>query len=322
MLKEKRDSKGLIKSFRQDCNESDLDKWANIMVEMHEKKKRMYHYTSLDTFMKILSGIEGDAFIFRAGSVYTMNDSQEMILGYNYIKKYLPCVEENLKVKQEEKLFNLFKDKKKNKDVKKMFGDWLINDDTTNFVVSFSSTPDILPMWSLYGDHGSGVCLEFSPYIIKEYYNKNNIEKNLQIEECVYKENDIEEVMMRVLAVVYKYFLSRNNEEQRINPLTKAKYLATMCGITCAYVKHHCFEYEKEVRMNVFRHIKEWVFDESRNGHRIVYVKVPIPIDAMTGIIVGPAVDMSKVRNALIMSLRAKGIHIEPIQSEIPFRIY
>ena len=322
MSKEKKESKDQVNSLRMDCNESDLDIWAYEMVEIQEKKKRMYHYTSLDSFMKILSGIKGDAFTFRAGSVYTMNDSQEMILGYNYIKKYLPCIEEKLKVKQEEKLFNLFSDKKKNKDVKKKFGDWLINDDTTNFVVSFSSAPDILPMWSLYGGHGTGVCLEFSPYVIKEYYKNKDIDHRLPIEECAYREDDIEEMMMQGLTIVYKLFLEMNNEEQKSNPLTKAKYLATMCGLSGAYVKHPCFEYEKEVRMNVFRHIKDWNFDESRNGHRIVYVEVPIPIDALTNIIVGPAADMSKVRNAMIMSLRAKGIHIKPIQSTMPFRIY
>lgn len=305
-----------------DNNKNHIDKWVYEMVEMHEKKKRIYHYTSLDAFMAILSNVRDDTFTFRAGSVYTMNDSQEMILGYNYIKKYLPSVEEKLKIRQEEKLFNLFNDRKRNNDIKKKFGDWLINDDTTNFVVSFSSTPDILPMWSLYGGHGTGVCLEFSPYVIKEFYKVNNIDKNLQIEDCVYNEEEIEKKMMRELAVVYNLYLDMNNSEQRRDPLVKTKYLATMCGITGAYVKHHCFEYEKEIRMNVFRHIKEWIFGESRYGHRIVYVNVPIPIDALKGIIVGPAAEMDKVGNAMIMSLRAKGIHIKPIQSEIPFRIY
>lgn len=322
MPKENNSNKNQINPLLPNDNKGDLDKWAYEMVKEQEKRKRIYHYTSLDTFFKIISDVRNDIFTFRAGSVYTMNDSQEMILGYNYIKKYLPCVEEKLGIKQEEKLFNLFGNRKKNNDLKKKFGDWLINDDLTNFVVSFSSAPDILPMWSLYGGNGTGVCLEFSPYEINEYYKVNNIGKQFRIEECVYNEDDIEKLMMRELTVVYKLFLDGNNAEQRLNPLAKAKYLAIMCGITGAYVKHKSFEYEKEVRMNVFRHIKEWQYGESRNGHRIVYVNVPISINALKGIILGPATEMDNVRNAMIMSLRAKGIHIEPIQSKIPFRIY
>lgn len=302
--------------------ESDMDEWAYEMVEFQEKKKRIYHYTSLDAFIKILSGIEDDSFIFRAGSVYTMNDSQEMILGYENIMKYLPCVEEKLNVKQEEKLFCFFRDSKKNEDIKKKFGGWLINDDTSNFVVSFSSAPDILPMWSLYGGQGAGVCLEFSPYVIKEYYKMNNVEKNLQINECVYKEDDIKELMMRRLTIVYKQFLENNSAEKRLDPLNKAKYIATMCGIAGAYVKHTCFEYEKEVRMNVFRNKEKWIFDKTRNGHYMTYVNVPIPVDALKGIIIGPAAEIDKVRNVIIMLLRTKGVHLEPTQSKMPFRIY
>ena len=303
-------------------NESYSSRWAYEMVEKQEKGKRVYHYTSLDAFYNILADVEEDFFTFRAGSVYTMNDVQEMKLGYEYLKEYLPKVEKRLGIKQEDKLFNMFKDVKKNENISEKFGEWLINDDLTNFVVSFSSSPNILPMWTLYGGNGAGVCLEFSPYIIKEYYNKNGIDENLLIKECVYNRDDIEELMMSELHIVYKLFLDENSDEQRLNPLTKAKYLATMCGITGAYVKHPCFEYEQEVRMTVFRPINDWNYGESRNGNRIVYVNVPIPLKALNNIVIGPAADMDKVRKALVMSLRTKGIHIDPTQSTMPYRNY
>lgn len=306
----------------QEFNDRYSSRWAYEMVEKQEKEKRVYHYTSLDAFYNILADVKEDFFTFRAGSVYTMNDVQEMKLGYEYLKEYLPKVEKRLGIKEEDKLFNMFKDVKKNENISEKFGEWLINDDLTNFVVSFSSSPNILPMWTLYGGNGAGVCLEFSPYLISEYYNDNNIDKNLRIKECVYNEDDIRELMMRDISVVYKLFLNMNNKDQRLNPLTKVKYLATMCGIIGAYVKHPCFEYEQEVRMNVFRRINEWKYGESRNGNRIIYVNAPIPLKALKNVIIGPAADMNRIRNALNMSLRIKGIHIDPIQSTIPYRIY
>lgn len=305
-----------------DNNEFNLDKWAYEMVDLQEKKERVYHYTSLETLYTIISGVKDDFFTFHAGSVYTMNDSEEMKRGYDYIKKYLPLIEEELKVPKEHRLLNLTNNKDVNKNIKKNFGEWIINDDNTNFVISFSSEPDILPMWALYGNNGEGVCLEFSPYVIKKFYEQRLKEKNIQINRCVYNEEEIKVYTIGDLSIIYKMFLEGVSDEKKTDPYEKVKYLAIMCGIIGAYVKHPGFEYEKEIRMNVFRNIKYWRFHETRYGHQSAYVEVPIPIASLTNIIVGPAANMEYVNNALKLRLRTIGVKIEPIQSKIPFRLY
>ena len=251
-----------------------------------------------------------------------MNDTQEMLLGYNCIMKYLPIIEEKLKVTEEEKITKILKDKTKNELITEKFGEWLINDDITNFVISFSAKPDILPMWALYGGMGTGACLEFSPYIIKDFYSQKFDEKNLEIKKCVYRKETIEKKLLSELETAYKLYLKSNDDTGRKDPMEKLKSLATMCGVIGAFVKHSAFEYEQELRMNVVRSKDEWKFAETRNGQRSVYVEVPIPINALTGITIGPAADMNHVKNALTMALRTKGIKVEPIQSEIPFKLY
>ncbi len=292
------------------------------ILERNDKMERMYHYTSMDTFYKLIEGIKDDSFTFHAGSVYTMNDSQEMVLGYNNIKKYLPVIEDRLKVPNEERLLNLTSDKDINREIGDKFGEWMINDNATNFVISFSATPDILPMWVLYGGNCTGVCMEFSPYVIKQYYKQNLNNNHLEIEKCVYKEMEIEEFLLKDLEVIYKMFLNPNDKSKRNDPNIKAQYLATMCGVTGAFVKHIGFEYEKEIRMNIFRNKKDWKFAETRHHHHTVYVETPIPTKALTGIIVGPAVNIKDVKNSMILALRSKSIIIEPIHSDIPYRIY
>ncbi len=291
-------------------------------IKEEEKRERMYHYTSLDTFYKIIEGVKDDYFTFHAGSIYTMNDTQEMLLGYNSIMKYLPTIEDNLKVPEEEKITTILKDKTKNKLIMEKFGEWLINDDITNFVVSFSAKPDILPLWALYGGIGTGVCLEFSPYQVKEHYTQKLNETKIDIKHCVYKEADIKKLLLTELEIVYKLFLKSNNGTGRKDSMQKLKYLATICGVIGAFIKHPAFEYEQEIRMNLFRNKDEWKFTETHNGQRSVYVEVPIPIKALTGIIIGPAANINHIKNALIMALRTKGIKVEPIQSKIPFRQY
>lgn len=294
----------------------------NNIIDHQEKVKRIYHYTSMDVFFKMIDNIKKDFFTFRAGSVYTMNDSQEMILGYNSLIKSLPRIEEKLNVNECERILNLLQNSKNNEIIKKQFGVWQINDDITNFVVSFSTAKDILPMWYLYGGNGTGVCLEFSPYEIKKYYKKNHIDRDFAIEKCVYNNKEVEDFLDEYATILYKKFIKQYDPEERKRPMVKAKYLATMSGIICAYIKHKGFEYEKEVRMNVFRHKSDWKFGESRNGNRITYVEVPIPITALTNIFIGPVADMKMVRNSMILSMRSKGIQIYPIQSKIPFRQY
>lgn len=292
------------------------------IIEMQEKMERMYHYTSMDTFFKIIDGINDDFFTFRAGSVYTMNDRQEMKLGYECIKKYLPVIEKDLKVDKEDKLFHLLEKHETNKEIKDNFAEWLINDDISNFVVSFSSKPDILPMWALYGDRGKGVCLEFAPYIIKEYYKEKQIDSNLSIKRCVYNDEEIENLLLNELKIIYKSFLNSNSIEERRKPMIKIQHLGAMCGLVGAYVKHPGFEYEQEIRMNVFRNRKEWRMTETRFNHHTVYVEVPIPIKSLTKVIVGPAANMEDSINSITMSLRAKGIIVDTVHSDIPFRIY
>lgn len=287
------------------------------ILETQAQKERVYHYTSMDAFFKILKGAKDDHFVFRAGSLYTMNDRQELLLGYDYIKKYLPKVEELLDVKKEERIFNMTKNRRENKKIIENYGNWVLNDDTTNFIISYSNAPDILPMWALYGDKGKGVCIEFSPYIIKQYYNEK-IDKYLIIDSCKYTEDEIEVFMLRRLKLIYNLFLNQNDEEERRNPYIKARYLTTMCCLVGAFVKHPGFEYEKEIRMNIFREKSEWKFSD--NNYR-AFVEIPIPINALTGIIVGPAADMDDYKNSIILCLRTKGLSIDPIHSEIPFRL-
>lgn len=289
---------------------------------IHESRKRMFHYTSIEAFYKIIEGIKDDAFTFRAGSIYTMNDSQEMVLGYKSIMKCLPIIEDRLKIERDERISVFTNSKSTNRVILEKFCEWLINDDITNFVVSFSAASDILPMWTHYGGMGTGVCLVFSPYIIEEYYKQEYKDIPLLIKHCVYNEDKIQEFLLEELKVEYKTFLNSYTKAEKIDPVTKMKCLASMCGITGAFVKHLAFEYEQEIRMNIFRHKEEWKCAETRNGHHSVYVEVAIPTNALTNIIVGPAANMDKEKNALTMALRTKGIKIEPVQSKIPYRLY
>lgn len=296
------------------------DKDIEEILVRDKETQRVYHYTSVDAFFKIIESVKDGCFTFRAGSVYTMNDRQEMLLGYQALKKYLPEVETEMGITKENSLLNLLKDKKKNHEVIDQFGSMMIHNDNTNFVVSFSDSPDILPMWALYGDSGKGICLEFSPYTIEKYY-KEKFKETLNIDKCVYTDDEIEEKVKCEIKIVLDSFTNLKDDEKK-DSLTKMKYLAVMCGIIAVYVKHKGFEYEKELRMNIIREKKEWKLGETRYNQHKVYAEVPIPIEALKDVIVGPAAKYDDTKNPIVLALRAKGLIIEPKKSTIPFRLY
>lgn len=288
------------------------------VVENQERSKRIYHYTSLETLYKLVDGVKDNHFTFYAGSIYTMNDSQEMNLGYEYIKKNLPQIEDKLHVNAEERISLLFNQAENN--IHEAFIKGMIQSDMTNFVVSFSSKPDVLPLWALYGDNGAGVCLEFSPFMIKKYYKELSLDRHIQIMECVYGEIEISNFLMENLEVVYRLFLKAIKSSKNKTPNIQSQYLAIMCSVVGAFVKHKGFSYEEEIRMNIFKDKCDWKFSNTRMGQRKAFVETPIPTSALTKIIIGPVTPISSIRNSLIMTLRAKGIILEPEQSGIPYR--
>lgn len=91
--------------------------------------KEFYKYTSLETFMKIFQ--KGN---IRMNSVVAMNDTSETNILQDVIRNFKEPVESEADAYLES---------------------------NTHFITSFSALKDALPMWSQYGNKGTGVCLVF-----------------------------------------------------------------------------------------------------------------------------------------------------------------
>ena len=173
----------------------------------------VYHYTSLETFFKLLDGIQDDNFIMYASRISDLNDSSELKYGFRKIWKLLPYLEDMIGVKNEYRLSKL--PEKDNSISEEVFLKELIKNVIASryapFVLSFSEHKDYLPMWSLYGSHGNGVALGFKmqytfvdnnnkiwdltkwdnkmPHTLKISYGKYKLKDNaLRYAEIKYKE--------------------------------------------------------------------------------------------------------------------------------------
>ena len=112
-------------------------------------RKEFYKYTTLETFLKIFQN-----WTIRMNSVVAMNDTSETNILQDAIRNFKEPIESEADTYVES---------------------------NTRFITSFSSLEDSLPMWSQYGNKGTGVCLVFErgPLFKDDYLlHINYISKN------------------------------------------------------------------------------------------------------------------------------------------------
>lgn len=94
-----------------------------------EERKEFFKYTTLETFMKVFQNGT-----IRMNSVVAMNDTSETNILQDAIRNFKEPIESEADAYLES---------------------------NTRFITSFSALEDALPMWSQYGNKGTGVCLVF-----------------------------------------------------------------------------------------------------------------------------------------------------------------
>ena len=256
--------------------------------------------------------------IFWASSIYMLNDLTEMEYGWGVLMNTLQDFEEKNSVPNEIRLSNYMKSMETSP-FAKIFEEHLYNEEKTPFVISFSERKDYLPMWSMYGGNGYGVCLCFDEKLL--YIKDDKI--------CVYpplstmylsqshKSNITAKVLGEVLSSQYQEYLEGVKSEQE-----KIEYIATLNTFTSAYVKDASFAYEKEKRLVVWpiNSHDSVQFKSSAKGNVVPYVEVPIPINSLTKIIIGPCAQPHNITRGLQLCLHNCGLHIPIGMSQVPLR--
>ena len=137
-------------------------------MPVNKDVKEFYKYTTLETFMKIFQNR-----IIRMNSIVAMNDTSETNILQDVIRNFKEPIESE--------------------------GDAYL-ESNTHFITSFSALEDALPMWSQYGNKGTGVCLVFErgPFFKEgdllqiKYINKTEpIVKKLEKLQTLLKEKSI-----------------------------------------------------------------------------------------------------------------------------------
>lgn len=316
----------------------------------------VYHYTRLDTFMKLLDGIKYGHLMFWASDIFTMNDPTEFYHGFEKLWKLLPEIEDTLyknirenpnnyqinvtSLDNQYKLSNIWKRKFNINEIKEWLPEYvnMLHDIfETPFVVSFSCQKDFLPMWSTYGDSGKGVALgiEVQPYYIKSklpdgkyvYDFTKNDSTELHSLPVTYKNFTIQ----HPLSIYFKTCLCKYLESIPLisnNPekLAKAQMdvLDNMFIFASALIKNKSYSYEEESRVifNKLR-MKDVRFRTDASNNIIPYVYVGIPIDKLKEVVIGPRCNYKMVKQALLIRFKQIGLSLSDesiTRSNVPYR--
>ncbi len=148
------------------------------------QENTVYHYTSLETFVKIINDATNESLKFRATHIDFLNDFTEHTIAASLLKEKLIEYDNSLD-KNDKKDFQT-----KLNDNRMSFFKYEEIDDLYPYIISFSECWDSLPMWNTYGNKSKGIAIGF------------NKEKLSQIEEykfekCVYESKEYEQYPAR-----------------------------------------------------------------------------------------------------------------------------
>ena len=267
-----------------------------------------YHYTSLDTFLAILHGIDyknGEPILhLRASRIDKVNDPTEMTIDKKTFLSIVQHYEDKNKIDpclRISKRIGSMDDEKFNKVIK--------NERSENlpYVICFSKNEDFLPMWSLYGDKGRGICLGFSKDI--QYYVKGGYNKDLSLPmegDVYYRNYSHAKSASTYLDLFYNIIIKKADE-----PIEDTIAMTFLC--TSPFLKHQSYEYENEYRISIFKK-NELQYDSKDEFY------YDIPVSFLKTITLGAKLCSSTTSELLDDFFTKKKLQIEIKESQIPFR--
>lgn len=293
----------------------------------------MYHYTSLSTLQCLLDNISNNhEFIFHASSIYSMNDSQEFIHGYNVVLDWFKKYEEEQGIKENRlsEIWDNYLENHTKEEFNSLFIEKLYKEEHIPYVIAFSQNGDSLPLWSMYGVDGKGVSLGFHDNFlhikrgesVKDY--KIELESKINVLDVMYQNApNLDELRTNALERQYKQYLEEANKNNREHLLSvQMEHLGIATIIVSPYIKHPAYAFEEEKRLAIYKRDEDKVlYKINSKGNMISYIETPIPIRNLKSITIGPCVDFVSTKRVLEQQLDKRGIkNVEIRQSEIPYR--
>ena len=302
------------------------------MDQKEDFKGVCYHYTSLNTFFKMLDGINDNHLIFHASSIFTQNDTSEFVYGFNKLWKFLPKIESDLKITDDHLRLSTLWDNNDSITEEKwnqLFCETFRDSLYKPFVISLSKERDFLPMWETYADSGKGIALGLYLQNFKYPIETENgtklidLTKNVYALDMSYGDFSIKDTMIKYIKnILYPNYLEKAKAKTNQQELKKLQVdtLFLISLSASAMLKHDGFKYENEARyFKTCTNASDIKFKES--GKRLTpYIDVPIPLSDLKEIVIGPCCDKELTEEIIAIKMAHLGLKTTISKSDIPYK--
>lgn len=272
----------------------------------------VYHYTSLETFHKIISKSSCEFIKLRATHIEYLNDYSEHKIAVKLLKDKL--IEFDNKQNPKKDLENLLTEK----NISFFRYDGI--DDLYPFVTCFSEEKDSIPMWRSYANDGKGIALGFQADNLNKLHN-------CELKKCDYTTQAYENYLDTHISKIYSAIDVNAYSSGMINKSEVLQQHFEMLPI----LKDKSFTYENEHRLivpNKINDLREVEFHATQTLLK-PYKLVKIPKSYLKEIVVGPCLDFEKIKSPLAIFMNQKNLklsfevnseNIHLIKSEAPYR--
>jgi hypothetical protein len=278
----------------------------------------IYHYTSLDNFLKIL-----DTKTFYMFDSYQMNDYKENYVIIDALNRVISYKNSIIPDDYLKKLYDVL-------NIKFKMG--------FAFISCFTELRDSISQWRAYGDDGNGICLIINPRNLGINYSlpshNADTEKCISFHNVIYKNEQQDKVIEEILNIALHF----SYENKKNSSATFAEHVFSLIARFAPIFKINEFQEEKEWRIIYETFLLEQNsvgiltsdtrydigFINTRNNLKSYF---PLKIEnakfvnSVTGIILGPKSKMVFPYMEMSTLLRTKGFgHVQIINSNISYR--
>lgn len=256
------------------------------MNKTFEKVELLHHYTSIDALCGGL--VTSNGVLFRLSHYAFLNDKLEFNLGRELFSKYLDrecqsCIQ------------NI--------------------ENEPQYILSLSREADFLPMWSMYGRNGNGVMLSLST---EDFFKVSGS----IVADCMYcnsklnfDKSEDEEYVKQNIEVCNSIIKKEYFKQEALNHIRRK--LIDLVPL----IKSNYFAYEREVRLAVVANNPQSVKYRYSGALIIPYITILLPKSSLRKIMIGPTLDMTRIKYSLRMFLNDMGYENVKLEtSNAPYR--
>lgn len=266
----------------------------------------LYHYTSINTLLKILDTKENGKLCVWATHAKYFNDPYEYNLAISLLKRSMYQYEKDNSIENK-------KSKNFNKKAISSFGIMA----GYPFILSLSENADDLTMWRTYGANGMGVAIGFDKKMLQDYSESEKV-KNTRLLRCEYRENAVLKGLTRYWSAVYDGIDFKEGK----TTISSFRFVFDISNFCFSFKKSE-YKNEKEWRLCKNEMDSSKIFFLERGGLLVPYLKHIFPSEIIKRIIVGPCVDKKLTQESIDNFLRVRKYKVEKdfIQmSKVPYR--